>query len=64
LDLQAASTLVLMVSITPKPLAEFLLGPAFFSPTNVPMSSNSTDPSHPYQNKQRNKTHVLMYFFS
>lgn len=46
--LQAASTLVLMVSITSKPLAEFLLGATFFSPTNVAVSSNKIDPSHPF----------------
>lgn len=45
--LQEASTLVLMVSITSKPLAEFLFGPAFFSPVNVAVSSNKIDPSQP-----------------
>ena len=47
--LQEASTLVLMASITSKPLAEFLLGPAFFSPVKVEVSSNNIDPSHPYK---------------
>lgn len=47
--LQEASTLVLMASITSKPLAEFLLGAAFFSPVNVAVSSNKIDPSHPYK---------------
>jgi hypothetical protein len=47
--LQEASTLVLMVSITSKPLAEFLLGAAFFSPVKVEVSSNKIDPSHPYR---------------
>jgi len=47
--LQEASTLVLMASITSKPLAEFLLGPAFFSPVKVEVSSNKIDPSHPYK---------------
>lgn len=46
--LQEASTLVLMVSITSKPLAEFLFGPAFFSPVNVAVSSNKIDPSQPF----------------
>lgn len=45
--LQAASRRVLMASITSKPLAEFLFGPAFFSPVNVAVSSSSTDPSQP-----------------
>ena len=45
--LQAASTLALMVSITSKPLAEFWLGAAFFSPTKVAVSSNKIDASQP-----------------
>jgi len=49
---QAASTLVLMSSITSKPLNEFMLGNAFFSPVNVALSSNKIDASQPC--KQRN----------
>lgn len=45
--LQAASTRVLMVSITSKPLAEFLFGFAVFSPVKPDTSSSSMDPSHP-----------------
>ncbi|KAA8526263.1 hypothetical protein F0562_008534 [Nyssa sinensis] len=45
--LQAASTRVLMVSITSKPHAEFWFGSAFFSPVKVAVSSRSMDASHP-----------------
>lgn len=45
--LQAASTRVLMLSITSKPLAEFRFGTAFFSPVKPDVSSNSMDPSQP-----------------
>lgn len=44
---QAFSTAVLMLSMTSKPLAEFLLGFAFFSPVKLDVSSNKMDPSHP-----------------
>lgn len=52
---QAASTLVLMVSITSKPLAVFWLGAAFFSPTNVAVSSNKIDASQPYKINREKK---------
>lgn len=45
---QAISKLALIASMTSKPLAEFLLGLAFFSPLVVLVSSSNTDPSHPY----------------
>lgn len=56
--LQAASTLDLIVSITSKPLIEFLLGNAFFSPVKEVVSSRSTDASQPFtkqswKNKRR-----------
>nr|AFK34358.1 unknown [Lotus japonicus] len=66
--LQEASTLVLMVSITSKPLAEFLFGAAFFSPTKVvPMSSNKIDPSQPFtkqswKNRRRIEAPILASF--
>lgn len=45
--LQVASTFDLMVSITSKPLIEFALGNAFFSPVKFDVSSNRTDASQP-----------------
>jgi len=45
---QAASTLVLMSSITSKPLREFTFAQADFSQVKVEVSSNRTDASHPY----------------
>lgn len=45
---QAFSTAVFISSITSNPLAEFLLGFAFFSPVKLAVSSSSNDPSHPY----------------
>lgn len=44
---QAFSKLALIASMTSKPLAEFRLGNAFFSPLVVLVSSSSTEPSHP-----------------
>lgn len=44
---QAASTRVLMVSMTSNPLAEFRFGNAFFSPVKVGVSSSSIDASQP-----------------
>jgi len=40
----------LMLSITPKPLMEFTLGPADCSPVKLDVSFNSTDASHPWTN--------------
>jgi hypothetical protein len=51
-----------MVSITSKPLAEFLLGAAFFSPVKVEVSSNKIDPSHPYRIIKK-KIDMLMQIF-
>ena len=51
--LQTASTWDLMVSITSKPLMELMLGFAVFSPVNVEVSSNSTEPSQPCNRKLR-----------
>lgn len=51
--LQLASTRVLIVSITSKPLAEFRFGPAFFSPVKVAVSSSSIDASQPYKTPQK-----------
>jgi hypothetical protein len=45
--LQAASTWVLMASITSYPRAELAFGPAFFSPVKVAVSSSRMEPSHP-----------------
>jgi hypothetical protein len=45
--LQAASTRVLMASITSYPRTELALAPAFFSPVNVGVSSRRIDASHP-----------------
>lgn len=45
--LQAASTRVLIVSMTSNPLAEFRFGNAFFSPVKVGVSSRSIDASQP-----------------
>lgn len=45
---QAASTLVLMSSMTSKPLREFTFAPADFSPVKLEVSSNRTDASHPW----------------
>ena len=42
-----ASTLDFMASMTSKPLTEFLLGSAVFSPLKEEVSSSSTDPSQP-----------------
>lgn len=53
--LQLASTRVLIVSITSKPLAEFRFGPAFFSPVKVAVSSSSIDASQPYKTPQKKK---------
>lgn len=39
----------LIVSITSKPLSEFVLGFADFSPVKSDVSSNNKDPSHPCQ---------------
>jgi len=44
---QTASTLVLMSSITSKPLKEFTFAPADFSPVKLEVSSNRTEASHP-----------------
>jgi len=52
---QAASTLVLMSSITSKPLRELTFAAADFSPVKVEVSSNRTDASHPYKFVSRNK---------
>ena len=54
--LQAASTRVLMVSITSKPLTEFWFGRAFFSPVNVAVSSSSIDASQPCAPKENDVT--------
>jgi hypothetical protein len=51
--LQAASTWVLMASITSYPRAEFAFGPAFFSPVKVDVSSSRIEPSHPYRDKMK-----------
>ena len=53
--LQLASTRVLIVSITSKPLAEFRFGPAFFSPVKVAVSSSSIDASQPYKTHKKKK---------
>lgn len=45
--LQAASTRVLMVSMTSNPRTEFRFGKAFFSPVNVAVSSRRIDASQP-----------------
>lgn len=56
--LQAASTRVLMVSMTSKPLAEFWFGNAFFSPVKEAVSSNRIEASQPYiQNPRLIKMH-------
>lgn len=44
---QAFSTAVFILSMTSKPLAEFLFAFEFFSPVKVAVSSRSTDPSQP-----------------
>jgi hypothetical protein len=41
------STKFLILSITPKPLKEWILVAAFFSPLSVYVSSSKIDPSHP-----------------
>ena len=45
--LQAASTCVLMASMTSYPRTELTLAPAFFSPVNVGVSSRRMDASQP-----------------
>lgn len=50
--LHALSTALLIASTTSKPLAEFKLGNANFSPS-VP--SRRTDPSQPYITKKKEK---------
>lgn len=46
--LQALSTASLRLSIIQKPLRESIFEMALFSPMKVGLSSNRTDPSHPY----------------
>lgn len=41
-----------MVSITSKPLKEPAFGPAVFSPVKLDVSSNNTDASQPYNQRQ------------
>lgn len=48
MDGQALSTSALIASMTSKPLAEFRLGNAFFSPLNALDSSSNMDASQPY----------------
>lgn len=55
---QAHSSILLMVSMTSKPLAELLLPPMFFSVTIPGASSNKIDPSHPCTTNSRHK-HLL-----
>jgi hypothetical protein len=45
--LQDASTWVLMASMTSYPRTELALGPAFFSPVKVAVSSSKMDASQP-----------------
>lgn len=45
----ALSTWAFILSMTSNPLAEFLLGTAFFSPVMLDVSSRSREPSHPYE---------------
>jgi len=45
----AASTFVLMVSMTSKPRTELALGPAPFSPVKLDVSSRRMEPSQPWQ---------------
>jgi len=65
---QAHSSILLMVSITSNPLAEFLLPPMFFSVVMPGASSNRRDPSHPYKLNSRHinsspcqTEHVVIY---
>jgi len=48
---QAFSTWLFMLSINSKPLAELLLGLAYFSLVKVVELSNRMDPSQPCKNK-------------
>ena len=48
--LQEASTCALMASMTSYPRTELALGPAFFSPVKVGVSSSRMDASQPCSN--------------
>lgn len=54
------STFDLILSITPNPLIELLFGPAVFSPVNEEVSSRRTDPSHPWNYKQKQFINILL----
>lgn len=53
---QMVSSWDLIVSITSKPLNEFVFGAAVFSPVKFDVSSTRTDPSHPCMHQ----IHIIM----
>ena len=56
------STWDFMVSITSKPLMELALGNAVFSPVKLVVSSNSTDASHPWNQRKDGQTKWKLVF--
>lgn len=54
--LQDASSWVFMASMISYPRTEFALGPAFFSPVNVDVSSNRIEASHPFRKQNGNRS--------